>query len=96
MNTHPDPVESALRDAPYLDDGAFTAAVLEALPRRRAVPRRALLGLAALAAGLLGAVALGEPLAEAALALGASGGTALLLGGALLVLTGAALARAGR
>lgn len=95
--SHPhDPIETALREPGYLQDGDFTEGVMRALPARRARPRGAiLLAAGALAAGL-GAATLGEPLAAAAVVLSASSLTGLLLGGAALTLTVGALLRATR
>ena len=95
--THPaDPVEAALRDADYLDDGTFTDGVMGALPPRRPRPRTAVLLVAGVLAGLVGAATLGEPIAAAVVALGASTATAMLLGGAVLALAAGVLLRAAR
>lgn len=96
MTHERDPLEAALREVPYLDDGAFTAGVMDALPRRRPAPRRAVLAVAALAAGLLGAALLGEPLLEMARTIVAGGAAVTLLAGAVAVVAGAALVQAGR
>jgi hypothetical protein len=96
MNSPPDPVDAALRESPYLEDGSFTDGVLGALPPRRPSPRRAIRAVAAVAAGLVGAALLAEPLAQAALALATSGASVALLGGAIAVVTSAALLRAAR
>ncbi len=91
-----DALDSALRDAPYLEDGAFTAGVMASLPPRRRAPRRAVLAVAGIAAALLGAALLGEPAVEAARAVSAAGAAVALLSGAVAVVAGAALVRAAR
>jgi hypothetical protein len=96
MNHPPDPLDAALREHPYLEDRSFTDGVLRALPARRSPPRRAIRILAAAAAGLVGAVALGEPIAQAALALAATGASVAFLGGAIAVVASVALLRAAR
>jgi hypothetical protein len=95
MTTIPDP-ETALRDAGYLDDRKFTDGVLAALPPRTARPRTAVLLAAGAAAGLLGAVTLGEPVVEAALVLGGSGVAGMLLAGAVMVLAAGTLLKSSR
>jgi hypothetical protein len=90
MNDPHDPVEASLRDAPYLDDGGFTEGVLEALPPRRPDRRGAILAVSGVAAAILGAATLGEPLTAAVLALGAGGASGvLLLGAAVAAAAGA-------
>ena len=91
-----DPVEAALRDSTYLEDETFTDGVMGALPPRRPLPRAAVLLVAGVLAGLVGAATLGEPIAAAVVALGASTATAMLLGGAVLALAAGVLLRAAR
>jgi hypothetical protein len=91
-----DPIEAALRDPAYLDDGKFTEGVMGALPPRRPRPRAAILLAAGVAAGGVGAIALGEPLVAAAVALGASGAAGVLLLGAAMAAAAGALIRASR
>jgi len=90
MNGPNDPVEDALRGPAYLDDGDFTNAVMAALPPRRRPLRGPVLVGSGIAAGLLGAVLLGEPVVAAGLALGTGGvAGAILLGTALAAAAGA-------
>jgi peptidoglycan/LPS O-acetylase OafA/YrhL len=90
-----DAIDDALRGSPYLDDGKFTDGVMGALPPRAPRRRGAVLLVAGVAAGLVGALTLGEPLASAALALGTTGAAGvLLLGTALAAGAGALLRRA--
>ena len=96
MTTAPDPIDAALHESGYLEDRQFTDGVLATLPARRSSPRAAVLLVAGAAAGLLGAVTLGEPLVDAALVLGASGATGMLLVGAVMALAAGAMLRAGR
>ena len=96
MTTAPDPIDAALHDPGYLEDRKFTEGVLATLPARRSSPRAAVLLVAGAAAGLLGAVTLGEPITDAALVLGASGATGILLVGAAMALAAGAMLRAGR
>ena len=91
-----DPVEAALRDSAYLDDEEFTDGVMGALPPRRPRPRGAVLLVAGVVAGLVGAATLGEPITAAVVALGASTGTAMILGGAVLALAAGVLLRTAR
>jgi hypothetical protein len=91
-----DPIDDALRGAPYLEDGSFTDGVMRELPPRAPRRRGAVLALAGVAAGLLGAATLGEPLAAAAVLLSATSVTALLLGGAALVAAAGILLRTTR
>jgi hypothetical protein len=86
MTHTPDPVDAALGDAGYLDDRQFTEGVLAALPPRRGRPRTAVLLAAGAASGLLGALTLAEPLAEAVRLMGTSGGAGFLLVGAAITL----------
>jgi len=95
MSTLPDP-EATLRDPGYLDDGKFTDGVLASLPPRRARPRTAVLLAAGAIAGLLGAITLGEPVVEAALVLGTSGASGMLLAGAVMVLAAGTLLKSTR
>jgi len=96
MNHPPDPLDAALRENPYLEDRSFTEGVLRALPPRRSPPRRVIRGLAAVAAGLVGAALLGEPITQAALVVAASGASVAFLGGAIAVVASVALLRAAR
>jgi len=96
MNDPHDPIEAALRDSAYLDDGRFTEGVMGALPPRRPRPRAAILLSAGVAAGGVGAIALGEPIHAAVVALGAGTAPAMLLGGAVLALAAGVLLRAAR
>jgi hypothetical protein len=96
MNHPPDPLDAALRESPYLEDRSFTEGVLRALPPRRSPPGRVIRALAAVAAGVVGAVLLGEPVTQAALALATSGASVALLGGAIAVVASVALLRAAR
>ena len=96
MNDPRDPVEAALREAPYLDDGGFTEGVLETLPPRRPDRRGPVLLAAGLAAAALGAATLGEPLTAAALALGTGGASGVLLLGAAVAAAAGALLRSAR
>ena len=96
MSTVPDPIDAALHDPGYLEDRKFPDGVLATLPARRSSPRAAVLLVAGAAAGLLGAVTLGEPITDAALVLGASGATGILLVGAAMALAAGAMLRAGR
>jgi hypothetical protein len=92
-----DPIEAALREPAYLDDGKFTDGVMGALPPRQPRRRRGAVLLAAgVAAGLLGAATLGEPLAAALLALGTAGAAGVLLLGAALAAAAGALLRGAR
>jgi hypothetical protein len=91
-----DAIDDALRGTPYLDDGSFTDGVMKKLPPRAPRRRGAVLALAGVAAGLLGAAMLGEPLTAAAVLLSASSVTGLLLGGAVLVATAGVLLRTAR
>jgi hypothetical protein len=91
-----DPIEAALRDPAYLDDGKFTDGVMDALPPRQPRPRAAVLLAAGVTAGLVGAFTLGEPLAAAALALGTAGVAGVLLLGAALAAAAGALLRGAR
>jgi hypothetical protein len=91
-----DPIDDALRGTPYLDDGSFTEGVMRILPPRTPRPRRAVLVVAGVASGLLGAATLGEPLAAAAVLLSATSVTALLLGGAALAAAAGILLRTPR
>jgi len=86
-----DPIEAALREPAYLDDGKFTDGVMGALPPRQPRRRGAVLLAAGVAAGLLGAATLGEPLAAALLALGTAGAAGVLLLGAALAAAAGAL-----
>ena len=95
--THPaDPVETALRDAAYLEDETFTDGVMGALPPRRPRPRAVVLLVSGVVAGMVGAATLGEPITAAVVALGASTATATLLGGAVLALAAGVLLRTAR
>lgn len=67
-----DPIEASLRDLPYVEDGGFTDRVLAALPRRRRDLRHRVLGVAAVVAALLAAVALPGALASLAALLAAT------------------------
>ena len=96
MTIPADPVEAALRDSAYLEDETFTDGVMKALPPRRPRPRGAVLLVAGVVAGLVGAATLGEPISAAVVAFGASTATAMLLGGAVLALAAGALLRAAR
>jgi hypothetical protein len=91
-----DPIEAALREPAYLDDGKFTDGVMGALPPRQPRRRVAVLLAAGVAAGLLGAATLGEPLAAALLALGTAGAAGVLLVGAALAAAAGALLRGAR
>ena len=91
-----DPIDDALRGAPYREDGGFTEGVMRALPPRAPRRRGVVLVVAGVAAGLLGAATLGEPLADAAVLLSATSVTALLLGGAALVAAAGILLRTTR
>ena len=91
-----DPIEAALREPAYLDDGKFTDGVMGALPPRQPRRRGAVLLAAGVAAGLLGAATLGEPLAAALLALGTAGAAGVLLVGAALAAAAGALLRGAR
>jgi hypothetical protein len=91
-----DPIEAALREPAYLDDGKFTDGVMGALPPRQPRRRVAVLLAAGVAAGLLGAATLGEPLAAALLALGTAGAAGVLLLGAALAAAAGALLRGAR
>ena len=95
--THPtDPLEAALRESPYLEDRSFTDGVLRALPPRRSPPGRAIRAVATVAAGVVGAALLAEPLAQVAMALATSSASVALVGGAIAVVASAALLRAAR
>lgn len=96
MSQPTDPLDAALRESPYLEDRSFTEGVLRQLPPRRSPPRRVILALAAVAAGLVGAVLLGEPITQAALVLTASGASVAFLGGAIALVASVALLRATR
>jgi hypothetical protein len=96
MTHTPDPVDAALGDAGYLDDREFTEGVLAALPPRRGRPRTAVLLGAGAAAGLLGAITLGEPLAEAARLLGTGSLAGFLLVGAAITLAAGTFLRVAR
>ena len=91
-----DPIEAALRDPAYLDDGKFTESVMGALPPRQPRRRAAVLWAAGMAAGLVGAFTLGEPLTAAAVALGTTGAAGVLLLGAALAAAAGALLRGAR
>jgi hypothetical protein len=91
-----DPIEAALREPAYLDDGKFTDGVMGALPPRQPRRRVAVLLAAGVAAGLLGAATLGEPLAAALLALGTAGAAGVLLVGAALAAAAGALLHGAR
>jgi hypothetical protein len=96
VNHPPDPLEAALRESPYLEDGSFTDGVLRALPPRRSPPRHLIRAAAAVAAGVVGAALLGEPLAQAVPILVASGAPVVLLGGAIALIASFALLRTAR
>ena len=96
MTNPADPVESALRHSAYLEDETFTDGVMGALPPRRPRLRSAVLLVAGVVAGLVGAATLGEPITAAVVALGASTVTATILGGAVLALAAGVLLRAAR
>jgi hypothetical protein len=96
MTDPQDPIEAALREPAYLDDGKFTDGVMGALPPRQPRRRVAVLLAAGVAAGLLGAATLGEPLAAALLALGTAGAAGVLLLGAALAAAAGALLRGAR
>jgi peptidoglycan/LPS O-acetylase OafA/YrhL len=96
MTDPQDPIEAALREPAYLDDGKFTDGVMGALPPRQPRRRVAVLLAAGVAAGLLGAATLGEPLAAALLALGTAGAAGMLLLGAALAAAAGALLRGAR
>jgi hypothetical protein len=91
-----DPIEAALRDSAYLDDGGFTDGVLGSLPAPAPRRRGAVLLVAGVAAGLVGAFTLGEPLAAAAVAFGTAGAAGVLLLGAALAAAAGALLRGAR
>ncbi len=91
-----DPAEEALRDAPYLDDGGFTEGILETLPPRRPDRRAAVLLVAGMAAAILGAATLGEPLMAVSVALGAGGTAGVLILGAAAAAAAGALLRSAR
>ncbi len=93
MIPRPDPLEAVLREAPYVDDGAFTDRVLAALPPRRRSPRAAILGISGVLAAVVGAVALGDAAAGAAASLATAGTGVLLVAGAGAVLLAALVAR---
>ncbi len=96
MNDPYDPVETALRESPYLDDGTFTEGIMGALPPRRQSPRGAVLVVSGIVAGVVGAATLGEPVTAAVILLGATSTTGVLLGGAVVALAAGALLRATR
>jgi hypothetical protein len=96
MNESNDPLELALHEAPYLEDAGFTDGVMASLPPRRAGRREAVLLAAGVAAALVGAVTLGEPLTAAALALGTGGVAGVLLLGTAAAAAAGAVIRAGR
>ncbi len=96
MNDPRDPLEEALSEPAYLEDGRFTDGVMESLPPRRA-PRRATILLAAGAlAAALGAVTLGEGVLAAATALGVTGATGVMLVAAAVAAAAGMLVREGR
>ncbi len=88
-----DTIDDALRGSPYLDDGNFTNGVMGALPPRAPRRRGAVLLVAGVAAGLLGAATLGEPLAAAFVAIGATGTAGVLFLGTALAAGAGALLR---
>lgn len=57
MTMDPDELDALLAREPYLDDGGFTARVMEALPPRRD-PRAVILGLSGAAAAVTAALVL--------------------------------------
>jgi hypothetical protein len=91
-----DPIETSLRGSAYLDDEKFTDGVLDALPPRQPRRRGAVLLVAGVAAGLVGAFTLGEPLSAAAVAFGTTGAAGVLLLGAALAAAAGALLRGAR
>ena len=96
MTNPADPVEAALHDSAYLEDETFTDGVMGALPPRRPRLRGAVLLVAGVVAGVVGAATLGEPISAAVVALGASTATAALLGGAVVAAAAGALIRTAR
>jgi predicted PurR-regulated permease PerM len=82
MNDPNDPLELALRETPYLEDGGFADGVMRALPPRREGRREKVLLVASVVAALVGAVTLGEAAIAVALALGAGGAAGFLILGA--------------
>ena len=58
MTIDPDRLDELLEDEPYLDDGGFTARVMEGLPPRRRDPRPLVLACSGAAAGVTGALVL--------------------------------------
>lgn len=58
MTIDPDRLDALLEREPYLDDGGFTARVLDRLPPRRRDPRSLVLGLSGAAAAVTAALVL--------------------------------------
>ncbi len=96
MSASGDPLEQALAEPAYVEDGGFTDRVMSALPARREPRRGAVLLVAGVAAAALGAATLGEDVVAAARALGVTGAAGVMLVGAAVAAAAGALVRVER
>ncbi len=94
MTPDPDRLDALLEREPYLDDGGFTARVLEALPPPRRSRRRLILGVSGAAAALTAALVLPGAVKAGLAALGALALPAALPTGLVVGLAAAAVAGA--
>ncbi len=93
MSASRDPLEQALAEPAYLEDGGFTDGVMSALPPRRASRRGTVLLVTGVAAAALGAATLGEGVVAAAAALGVTGAAGVMVVGAAVAAAAGALVR---